>query len=61
MEAAVRSSLFVKANTKISYYIAGAETDPIIARSSRLVEEWDPNLPDENTAYYLARLHETSQ
>jgi hypothetical protein len=25
-----------------------------------VVEEWDPNLPDENTAYYLARLDETA-
>jgi hypothetical protein len=60
MEAAVRSSLFVKANTKISYYVTGSETEAHVARSSRLIEEWDPNLPDENTAYYLARLHEVS-
>jgi DNA polymerase I len=59
MEAAVHSSLFVKANAKISYYITGNESDTTLFRSSRLIEEWDPHMPDENTAYYLSRLHET--
>jgi DNA polymerase, archaea type len=59
LEAAVRSSLFVKADTKLSYYITGTETDIDLARSSRLIEDWDPLKPDENTAYYLAKLHDT--
>jgi DNA polymerase, archaea type len=59
MEAAVRSSLFVKANSKVSYYFTGNDAGITLARSSRLVDEWDPHQPDENTAYYLARLHET--
>jgi DNA polymerase, archaea type len=59
LEAAVRSSLFVKANTRISYYISGTETDIDVARSSRLAEEWNPMEADENTAYYFAKLHET--
>jgi DNA polymerase, archaea type len=58
LEAAVRSSLFVKANTRLSYYISGTETDVDIARSSRLVEDWDPLRTDENVVYYLAKLHE---
>jgi DNA polymerase I len=61
MEAAARSSLYVKANAKIFYYVAGESPDVEITRSSRIAEEWDPNLPDENTAYYLARLNETVQ
>lgn len=61
MEAAARSGLFVKANTKISYYIVGTDPDVDVTQSSRLAEDWDPNLPDENTAYYLARMHETIQ
>ncbi len=60
MEAAARSSVYVKANAKILYYVAGESPDVDIAQSSRLAEEWDPNLPDENTAYYLARLNETA-
>jgi len=58
LEAAVRSSLFVKANTKLSYYISGTETDVDVARSSRLVEDWDILEADENVAYYFAKLHE---
>jgi DNA polymerase, archaea type len=60
MEAAVRSSLFVKANSKVSYYFTGSDAGITLVRSSRLVDEWDPHQPDENTAYYLARLHETA-
>ena len=58
LEAAVRSSLFVKANTRLSYYISGTETDVDVAHSSRLVEDWDPLGADENVAYYFAKLHE---
>jgi DNA polymerase I len=58
LEAAVRSSLYVKANTRLSYYISGTETEADVARSSRLVEDWDVLGPDENVAYYLAKLHE---
>jgi DNA polymerase elongation subunit (family B) len=60
MEAAVRSSLFVKANSKISYYVTGNDSGATLTHSSRLVDEWNPNQPDENTAYYLARLHEAA-
>jgi hypothetical protein len=59
MEAIVHSSLFIKANRRITYYISGNEIDIDIAKFSRLAEEWDPNLPNENTAYYLERLHDT--
>ena len=58
MEAAVRSSLFLKANSKVSYYFTGSEAGIVLARSSRLIDEWNPNQPDENTAFYLARLNE---
>lgn len=57
-EAAVRSNLFVKANIRLSYYISGTETEPDVARSSRLADEWNPLEADENTAYYFAKLHE---
>lgn len=60
LEAAIRSSIYVEANTKISYYITGTEKDPIISNYSKLIEEWDPNHPDENTSFYLTRLHEAT-
>jgi hypothetical protein len=58
MEAAVRSSLFVKANSKVSYYVTGTDAGISLNRSPRLADEWNPHQPDENTVYYLARLHE---
>ena len=58
MEAAVSSSLFVKANSKVSYYFIGTDAGITLARNSRLVDEWNTQQPDENTAYYLSRLHE---
>jgi hypothetical protein len=58
MEAVVRSSIFIKANSKVSYYFTGSDASITLTRSSRLVDEWNPHQPDENTAYYLARLHE---
>jgi DNA polymerase elongation subunit (family B) len=61
MEAAVQSSLFIKPNTRITYYIVGNSIEVDTIHSTRLTEEWDPNLPDENTSYYLARLLETAQ
>jgi DNA polymerase elongation subunit (family B) len=58
LEAAARSSLFVKANTKLSYYISGNETDADVIHSSRLAEDWDPLKADENVVYYFAKLHD---
>ena len=60
MEAVVRSSLFIKANSKVTYYFTGSDAGIALAHSSRLLDEWNPNQPDENTAYYLARLHEAA-
>ena len=60
MEAVVRSSLFIKSNSKVSYYFTGSDAGITFTHSSCLVEEWNPHQPNENTAYYLARLHETA-
>ena len=60
MEALVRSSIFVKANSKVSFYISGSDAGITLTRSSRLADEWDPHHPDENSAYYFARLHEAT-
>jgi DNA polymerase I len=60
MEAALRSGIFVKPNQRIAYYNAGTEANAEFSRSARLAEEWNPSIPDENTPYYLARLHESA-
>lgn len=60
-EVAKRASRYVKRGDRISYYVTGSQAGVRIADNSRLAEEWDPNFPDENTAYYLNRLEECSR
>jgi DNA polymerase elongation subunit (family B) len=60
-EAALRATMFVVRGEPIFYYITGTSADVKLADVSRIAEEWDPNLPDENTEYYLARLQETAE
>ncbi|MBI3005551.1 MAG: DNA polymerase [Ignavibacteriales bacterium] len=59
-EAARRAGVYFKAGDRISYYVTGTQADVKITDNCRIADEWDPNLPDENTAYYLARLEEYS-
>jgi DNA polymerase, archaea type len=60
MEAAKRASLYPRPGLAILYYVTGTDSNVKIADNCRIVEEWDSNLPDENTAYYLSRLTEYS-
>ena len=55
------AGLPVKPGDRISYYVTGSAAGVKISEHCKLAEEWDPNFPDENTAYYLARLEETVQ
>ena len=59
-EVVRRAGIYVKAGTSVSYYVTGSDANVKIADNARIAEEWDANLPDENTAYYLARLSECS-
>ena len=43
---------------RISYYVTGSGANVTSFENSRLADEWDPDNPDENTAYYLKRLDE---
>ncbi len=43
---------------RISYYIAGSGANVTAFEQARLADAWDPETPDENTAYYLKRLDE---
>ncbi len=60
VEAAKRASLYPRPGLSVSYYVTGAEANVKIADNCRIAPEWDANLPDENTAYYLSRLGECS-
>jgi DNA polymerase elongation subunit (family B) len=60
VEAAKRASLYPRPGISISYYVTGTEANVKIADNCRIAQEWDANLPDENTPHYLARLGECS-
>lgn len=48
----------VRKGDRISYYITGDSADVTAFKHCKLADEWNPNDPDENTAYYLKRLDE---
>ena len=60
-EVARRSGLVVKEGDRVSYYVTGTHAGVRLLDNSRLAEEWQPNFPDENTAYYIERLNECSR
>jgi len=48
----------VKKGDRISYYITGDSANVTAFKHCALAADWDPDNPDENTAYYLKRLNE---
>ena len=46
----------VRKGDRISYYITGRGKGVTAFENCKLASEWDPDAPDENTAYYLDRL-----
>lgn len=48
----------VRKGDRISYYITGQNASVTGFENARLADEWDPENPDENTAFYLKRLDE---
>lgn len=59
-EVVRRAGRIVKPGDRVSYYVTGTSGTVRISENCRLAEEWDPNFPDENTQYYLARLNEAT-
>ena len=57
-ELALRSKREFRPGDKISYYFTGTDANIKAFESCKLVEEWIPNAPDENVAYYLRRVDE---
>jgi len=57
-ELALRSRRPFRPGDKISYYFTGTDPNIKAFESCKLIEEWIPNAPDENVAYYLRRLDE---
>jgi len=48
----------VRKGDRITYYITGDSANVTAFKHCRLAKAWDPENPDENTAYYLKRLDE---
>jgi DNA polymerase elongation subunit (family B) len=48
----------VRKGDRISYYITGDSAGVTAFENCKLAAAWDPDDPDENTAYYLKRLDE---
>jgi DNA polymerase, archaea type len=60
-EVSKRSGQRLKPGDRVSYYVTGQQAGVKIVENSKLASEWEPNFPDENTAYYLDRLKECSK
>jgi len=57
-ELALRSERPYQAGDQVSYYVAGEGKRVKVNEAAKLATEWNPAAPDENTAYYLAKLHD---
>jgi len=55
---ALRSERPYQAGDQVSYYVAGEGKRVKVNEAARLATEWNSAAPDENTAYYVAKLHE---
>jgi DNA polymerase elongation subunit (family B) len=60
-EVALAAGINWKQGDRISFYITGGDENVKSFESCKLAEEWDPNFPDENVAYYLRRLKEFAE
>jgi hypothetical protein len=60
MEAARRTKTYVALGDELWYYITGSHPDVKIFENCTLAEEWNPGMPNENSAYYLSRLREVA-
>ena len=48
----------VRKGDRVSFYVTGQSAGVTAFENCRLAEEWNPDDPDENTAFYLKRLDE---
>ena len=57
-ELALRSMRPYQSGDQVSYYVAGGDFRLRVNETAKLATSWDPDAPDENTAYYLGKLRE---
>jgi DNA polymerase elongation subunit (family B) len=57
-ELALGSGRDLRPGDQVSYYVTGETKRVTVAEAARLASAWDPAHPDENVAYYQAKLEE---
>jgi DNA polymerase elongation subunit (family B) len=57
-ELALAAGRDLRPGDQVSYYVTGESKRVTVAEAARLAAEWDPAHPDENVAYYQAKLEE---
>jgi DNA polymerase elongation subunit (family B) len=57
-ELALASQRPYQPGDQVSYYVAGEDDRVKVNEAAKLAASWNPAHPDENTAYYLAKLRE---
>ncbi len=57
-ELAISTGRPFRPGDQVSYYVTGTKKSVTGYKNARLASAWNPKSPDENTAYYLAKLEE---
>ncbi|MBI4269450.1 MAG: DNA polymerase II [Candidatus Rokubacteria bacterium] len=57
-ELAIASGRPLQPGDQVSYYVTGRSAHVTVNEYARLLTDWDPARPDENTEYYQAKVHE---
>jgi DNA polymerase, archaea type len=60
-ELALRAERPYQAGDQVSYYVTGETARVSVTEAAKLAAAWDAAAPDENTAYYLAKLRELAE
>jgi DNA polymerase, archaea type len=60
-ELALRAERPYQAGDQVSYYVIGESARVKVNEAAKLAAAWDAAAPDENTAYYLAKLRELAE
>ncbi len=60
-EVAKATGRSYRTGDSISYYITGNDPNVKTYENCKPITEWNPNFPDENSAYYMRRLDEFSE
>jgi DNA polymerase elongation subunit (family B) len=60
-ELALQAERPYQAGDQVSYYVIGEGARVKVTDAAKLAAAWDPTAPDENTAYYVAKLRELAE